>query len=256
MTEADCSSGGEVERRHERELSEMSRLLEEADRDKAQFLMKLAHEFRNTLSPILYAMEIQKRDADAPTQARSRRVMERQIAHLARLVDDLTDFSQISSGRLRLEKKATDLNRVLQEAVESARGLISASGQTLALQLSPEPVVCECDELRLAQVFGNLLTNAAKYGKPGASIEVQLTRQPGAALISVSDAGIGIEAHMLPRIFDLFVQTPEALRRSEGGLGIGLAIVRQLVSLHGGSVEAHSDGPGRGSRFSVRLPIQ
>jgi PAS domain S-box-containing protein len=229
--------------------------LKEVDRRKDEFLALLAHELRNPLAPIrnsLHAMQLA--GADPVIAARARAMMERQVGHLVRLVDDLLDVSRIMRGRIELRREGVELAAVVARAVETARPLIEAGRHELNVEIPADPVRLNADPVRLAQVFGNLLANAAKYTEPGGHIG--LTGEPvkGEIVVRVRDTGIGIPADMLARVFEPFVQTDAAREKSQGGLGLGLALVKSLVELHGGTVVACSDGPGRGSEFVVRLP--
>ena len=190
-----------------------------------------------------------------PDRERVQRLMERQIDHLVRLVDDLLEVSRISRGKIELLKERVDLASVIDHAVEMNGDLIEASGLELCVALPIEPLLLEADAVRLTQVFANLLNNAAKYTENGGSIWLKAERSGEEVIVSVRDNGMGISAEMLPRVFDLFTQSGRALDRAQGGLGIGLALSRSLVHLHGGQIEARSEGPGRGSEFTVRLPL-
>jgi PAS domain S-box-containing protein len=229
--------------------------LKEADRRKDEFLAILAHELRNPLAPIRNAIELlQRADGDPVITSQARSMLERQVRQMVRLVDDLLDISRISRGKLQLRRERLPLAAVVQSAVETSRPLIEARAHELTLGLPPEPVVVDGDPTRLAQVISNLLNNAAKYTERGGHIWLSVERQGSRALISVRDTGIGIPAEHLPHIFDMFSQVAPTLERSQGGLGIGLALVRGLVALHGGSIEARSS-PGKGSELIVRLPV-
>jgi PAS domain S-box-containing protein len=226
---------------------------EAGNRAKDEFLALLGHELRNPLSPILTALELMK--MQAPESLRQEREMiERQVQHVVRLVDDLLDVSRITRGMVSLERKRVDLVKVVERAIELASPLIEQRAHRLAVDLPPGLTV-DGDALRLSQVFANLLTNAAKFTPRGGTITIAGGPEGNSARVSVRDTGVGIRTSMLPRVFDLFVQEGQALDRSEGGLGLGLAIVRSLVELHGGAVEARSDGLGHGSEFRVLLPL-
>jgi PAS domain S-box-containing protein len=229
--------------------------LREADRRKDEFLATLAHELRNPLAPIRNALHLMRGPVHSGEDFEAERAMaERQVVHLARLVDDLMDVARISKGKIDLRKEVLDLAAVVRRAVASARTALDERGHRLVVDLPDEPIRLEGDPTRLEQVFWNLLNNAAKYTEPGG--EVRLTAEPGGGRVAVRvrDTGIGIEPAMLPRLFRMFVQVGEHRGHAQGGLGIGLGLVKSLVELHGGSIEAHSDGPGTGSEFVVRLP--
>lgn len=235
--------------------------LREADRRKDQFLATLAHELRNPLAPIRNGLQILKIvDPQAEEAVDVRKMMERQLDHMVRLVDDLLDISRITRNKLELRKERVELASVVASAVETSRPLIEANGHTFESRLPEEPIWLEADVTRLAQVLANLLNNAAKYTETGGRIELaavcqNLPERVGAeVVIQVTDSGIGISADMLPRVFDMFTQVDETQNRSQGGLGVGLTLVRQLVEMHGGAIEARSAGLGRGSEFVVRLP--
>jgi PAS domain S-box-containing protein len=231
--------------------------LKEADRRKDEFLATLAHELRNPLAPIrngLQVMKVAAGDAEAVEPARA--MMERQLGQLVHLIDDLLDVSRITRGKLALRWERIDLASVVQNAIEGSRPLIEASAHRLAVTLPPVPVWLDADPTRLAQVFANLLTNAAKYTERGGHIWLTAGRHGGEVIVSVKDTGIGIAADHLPRVFEMFSQAETALERSQGGLGIGLSLVRGLVEMHGGTVEARSEGLRRGSEFVVRLPVR
>src|SRR5439155_11201349 len=202
------------------------------------------------------ALELLRRADDNKTlmeQARS--MMERQVGQMVRLVDDLLDISRITKGKLQLRKERVELADVLNAAIETARPLIEASAHELTVTMPPQPVPVQADPTRLAQVFANLLNNAAKYTEKAGHIWLTAERRGGEAVVSVRDNGIGIAAEHLLHIFTMFSQMAPALERSQGGLGIGLALVKGLVELHGGTIEARSGGPGKGSEFTVHLPI-
>ena len=230
--------------------------LKEADRRKDEFLATLAHELRNPLAPIRIAVQLLRMaGALNPTAEEARDMIDRQVSQMVRLVDDLLDVSRITRGKLDLRKEQVDFAAVVQSALETARPLIERSGHSLTVSLPPEPVLLEADPVRLSQVIANLLTNAAKYTNQGGHIGL-IVKQVGAeVIVTVKDTGIGIASEHLPRLFEMFSQVAPALERSQGGLGIGLALVKGLVEMHGGSVVASSAGPGKGSQFVVRLPI-
>lgn len=230
--------------------------LREEDRRKDEFLATLAHELRNPLAPISSAIQILRLSNDlAPAVEMVRDVLERQVTHMVRLIDDLLEVSRITRGKLELRKEPVQLVSIISAAVETSRPTIEDAGHQLAITLSPEPMRLAADPLRLSQVIANLLNNAAKYAEPGGQIWLTARREGGEAVIAVRDSGIGISAEMLPRVFDLFAQVDRSSRRVQGGLGIGLTLAKNLVEMHGGSITAHSEGLGRGSEFVVRLPL-
>ena len=230
--------------------------LREADRQKDEFLAILAHELRNPLAPISNALQLLRRDgANSATMDEARDMLERQVGQVVRLVDDLMDISYITRNQLVLRKQRTELIAVVQSAVEACRPFIERRGHRLDVALPSQPVYLDADAARLAQVFSNLLNNAAKYTDPGGSIRLSVRTESGAVAIRVRDNGVGIAADMVERIFESFTQLDRSLERAQGGLGIGLSLVRGLVRMHGGTVEARSEGPGTGSEFVVRLPV-
>jgi PAS domain S-box-containing protein len=229
--------------------------LRDADRHKDEFLAMLAHELRNPLAPILNGLHIlrmSKLDGSATERVRS--MMEQQVRNLTRLVDDLLDVSRITRGKIQLRKQTTDLTSVVGHAVEAARPVIELRKHELVVSLPKEPVYLEADVTRLEQILTNLLNNASKYTEPGGSIWLTAERENSEVVLRVRDNGIGIPEELLPRVFDMFTQADRTLDRSQGGLGIGLTLVHRLVELHGGNVVAHSEGAGKGSEFTVRLP--
>ena len=230
--------------------------LRDADRRKDEFLATLSHELRNPLAPIRAAVEVMARArGDAAVVEQARQTMERQLLHLVRLTDDLLDVSRITQNKIELRRARIDLRAVIDSAIEATRPLFDRSDQTLTVALPDEPMWMHADFTRLAQAFSNLLNNAAKYTQSGGEIYVSAETGPHAAVVTVADTGAGIPAPMLPRIFDMFTQLQEHRDRTFGGLGIGLALARRLVELHGGTLEAHSEGIGCGSRFTTRLPL-
>jgi PAS domain S-box-containing protein len=226
--------------------------LREADQRKDEFLATLAHELRNPLAPIRNALEITRVTGGGE---RLRDMMERQVNHMVRLVDDLLEVSRLTRGQIELRKERMDLASAVRSALETSRPLIEAAGHHLTVSLPAEPLVVDADPVRLAQVFGNLLNNAAKYTEHGGRIELSAEREAHEAVVRVSDTGVGIPADMLPRVFEMFTQVDRSIGRSQGGLGIGLALVANLVRMHGGQVDASSAGPRQGSVFTVRLPL-
>ncbi len=238
------------------ERKRIEEALKEADRRKDQFLATLAHELRNPLAPLRNGLELLKLTrGDEDTLERTREMMERQLGHMVRLVDDLLDLSRINRGRIELRRERVELTKIVQQAVETSRPLIELAGQSFTITLAPQPVVVDADVTRLVQVFSNLLNNAAKYTPRGGRITLAVQRQGSDAVVSVRDTGAGIPPEMLPKVFEMFAQVDRSLHRANSGLGIGLSLVKALVEMHGGSVEARSDGPGRGSEFLVRLPV-
>jgi signal transduction histidine kinase/CheY-like chemotaxis protein len=221
-----------------------------ANRSKDEFLAVLGHELRNPLAPIVTALELMKRKAG---DSRERLIVERQVKHLGRLVDDLLDVSRIMRSKAVLTKDPVTVAQVVASGIDLVRPLLEQRQHIVTVAVE-EGTWVEGDPVRLAQVVSNLLNNAAKYSPPGAPISVEAHCEGPEVILRVRDTGIGINPSVLPRIFEPFVQEPQALDRAQGGLGLGLAIVRGLVHLHGGSVSAHSEGPGRGSEFVVRLP--
>jgi PAS domain S-box-containing protein len=254
----DISGKKAAEEAQERTIAELRRAeeaLREADRRKDEFLAVLAHELRNPLAPIRYAVALAKKSGSESRRPQAQAIIERQVEHMSRLLDDLLDVSRITRGTLILRRSPVDLASAVSAAQEAARPLIEAKGHTLSLKLPKKPIRLVADPVRLAQVLANILINAAKYTDAGGRIELEAAREGRELLVAIRDNGIGISAEMMPRMFTLFAQAAPALERSEGGLGIGLSLVRGLVELHGGSVSAHSRGVGQGSKFVVRLPI-
>lgn len=242
-----------------RDISERKRLyqqLQDADRRKDEFLAILAHELRNPLAPIRNALEILRLAGDNKAALEHvRTIMERQLQQMVRLIDDLLDVSRITRDKLVLRKEPIELAAVVRQAVETSRPLIEASGHQFTVAVPDEPIPVDADAARLAQVFANLLNNAAKYTERGGRIGLTVQREGNEAVVTVMDTGVGIRAEHLPHIFEMFAQVDQSLERSQGGLGIGLTLVKRLTEMHGGTVEARSDGPNKGSAFRVRLPI-
>jgi PAS domain S-box-containing protein len=227
-----------------------------ADRRKDEFLAMLAHELRNPLAPIGSAADMLRiAYANEPRVRQIGDIVARQVAHMRHLVDDLLDVSRVTRGLVTVEKKPLDLRRAVAEAAEQSRPLVDARGHRLEVHLGDTPLMIDGDHTRLVQVAANLLNNAAKYTPDGGRIDVELAVDGGQARLCVIDNGNGIGADLLPAVFDLFTQGSRTLDRAQGGLGLGLALVRKLVELHGGSVDAASAGPGKGSTFTVRLPL-
>jgi signal transduction histidine kinase len=242
------------------EITERARVelaLKEADRHKDEFLAMLAHELRNPLAPIYNAVQLMRRKSvDDPQLVWSRDVIERQTMHLSRLVDDLLDVSRITRGKINLTKELLDITNLISRAVETTHPLVVERAHDLVIDIPDEPLHVLGDPTRLTQALGNVLSNAAKYTERGGRIKVRVSREGPEVLIRVSDNGEGIPADLLPVIFNLFTQLDRTSGHAQGGLGIGLALVRKLVEMHGGSVTAHSEGAGRGSEFTIRLPFQ
>jgi signal transduction histidine kinase/ActR/RegA family two-component response regulator len=230
--------------------------LAEVARRKDEFLAMLAHELRNPLAPIRNALHLLGSDQslDAASRAQVRAMMERQVNHMVRLVDDLVDMSRISRGTIELRRAPTPLAAVIRNAVDASAPLVTAGRHALTVDVD-ESLVVDADPVRIAQVFGNLLNNAAKYGEPGGHIQLVARRDEAEAVVSIVDDGIGIEPTMLPHVFELFTQERRAQHRAQDGLGIGLTLVRTLVEMHGGRVDASSAGRGCGAEFVVRLPL-
>jgi PAS domain S-box-containing protein len=230
--------------------------LRQADRRKDEFLATLAHELRNPLAPLRNALEILKSpNVESAVIDQARGMMDRQVRQLVRLVDDLLDVSRIMQGKIELRKERINLAVAVQHALETAQPAISAAGHQLRCDLPSEPLILDADPIRIAQAISNLLHNSAKYTEPGGHISISAARENGEAVVRVRDTGVGIAPDMLPRIFDLFVQAERKQDRSQGGMGIGLTLVRSLAEIHGGRVSAQSEGPGKGSEFILRLPL-
>lgn len=239
-------------KRAERAVRQRVQELQESERHISEFLAMLSHELRNPLAPMVNSLALMRRD---PGQNPSMLgILERQVAHLSHIVDDLLDVSRITRGKIRLRKEIADLNGMVLRALESARPLIDARGHAVELDFCAEKLFVDADATRISQVALNLINNAAKYTPAGGRISISLSRENGEGVLKVRDNGIGISPELLPKVFDLFVQGDRALDRSEGGLGIGLTIARRIVEMHGGSTTASSEGPGKGAEFVVRLP--
>jgi PAS domain S-box-containing protein len=245
----------EARREAEARLQAANAQLSLADRRKDEFLATLSHELRNPLAPMRSALDVLKFKLGPAADPRLLEAFDRQLRHLTRLVDDLMEVSRITQGRMQLSRAPVELAALVHGAARDLAPMMAAAGHTLRVFAAAPPVMVDGDATRLAQVVLNLLTNAAKYTPDGGAIELHLACTPGEAEIRVRDNGIGIPASALPTVFDMFSQLEPALERSQGGLGIGLALVRGIVALHGGTVAAASEGPGRGSEFTVRLPL-
>jgi len=242
----------------QREVIERARAeeaLQEADRNKNEFLAMLAHELRNPLAPIHNALQLMCMQPSAEQSQWAQEVIQRQLAYLTRLVDDLLDVSRITRGKIALTREPLEVATLITRALETIGPLLQERGHTLTLQVPAEPLRVDGDSTRLIQALGNVLGNAAKYTDRGGRIELICVRQETEVEIHVRDNGIGIPAELLPRIFDLFTQLDRRSDQSAGGLGIGLALVRRLVEMHGGSISALSAGAGAGSEFVIRLPL-
>lgn len=252
---ADILAQGIERKRLEDEVRKRVEALAEADRRKDEFLAMLGHELRNPLSPALTALHVLKeRPSDDPTAVRARDVAERQLRNMARIVDDLLDVSRITRGKIELRREPLELQAVLTRCADTLRPHLEAQQHELRCSCTDEPIYVYADLTRIDQVLANLLTNAAKYTEPGGTIWLSLEREGADAVIRVRDTGIGIPKELLPHLFELFVQNERSLDRAQGGLGIGLTLVRRLVEMHGGSVAAASGGPNQGSEFTIRLP--
>ncbi len=228
----------------------------QADRRKDEFLATLAHELRNPLAPIRNAARaIRLKAANDPQLQRAQEIIDRQIDHLTRLVDDLLDISRITHGKIELQRELVPLQTVVEYAIEVTRPLLEARRHEFSFEPQDESVWVLGDPARLSQSVANLLMNAVKFTEPGGSVQVGIHRSPTHAVVRVRDSGIGMPEELLDRVFDLFAQGDSSLDRTQGGLGLGLSLVKRLVELHGGSVDAHSDGPGKGSEFNIRVPI-
>ncbi len=239
----------------EQERLESEQALRDADRRKDEFLATLAHELRNPLAPILHALQIVQLSQDEDVRENALRIIERQHRQIVHLVDDLLDISRISQGKVELRRQRVDIVTAIHAAVETSRPMVDASHHQLTVRLpASNSVVVDGDETRLCQIVANLLNNAAKYTPHGGHIEVEVRAEGATALINVRDSGVGIAPEMLPLVFDMYTQVDRSRAHAQGGLGIGLALVKRLVELHGGRVCARSDGPGRGSEFTLELP--
>ncbi|HVG05218.1 MAG TPA: ATP-binding protein, partial [Burkholderiaceae bacterium] len=238
---------------HERQAAEDA--LKSADQRKDEFLATLAHELRNPLAPIRNGLQIMRMTSDADAIARAQLMMERQLQQMVRLVDDLLDVSRITTGKLVLRTERVSLREVMVTAIDAVRPLVDAKRHTLSVDLPANSVELDADPTRLSQILSNILNNAVKYTEPGGSIRVTARLAYGAVEIRVSDTGIGIAADKLPAVFEMFTQFDASPERMHGGLGVGLALAKRLVQLHGGTITVSSDGLGHGSEFTVRLPV-
>lgn len=242
-------------REHLEQRAASEAALRVADQRKDEFLATLGHELRNPLSPLLNAVHLLKASRlTDPMAVRVSAVMERQIHHLVRLVDDLLEVSRITRGLIKIQREHVDIALILQAAIDTTKPLLDGSSHTLTMEVPAEPLTVYGDAVRLTQVFSNLLTNAAKYTDAGGRIEIRVTRHADRVAVAVRDNGIGIAPDQLTSVFDMFTQVDRSNRRAQGGLGIGLTLVRSLVEMHGGRVEARSGGIGQGSEFLIELP--
>ncbi|HEV8150630.1 MAG TPA: PAS domain-containing protein, partial [Gemmatimonadales bacterium] len=229
--------------------------LRQADRRKDEFLATLSHELRNPLAPLRNSLHLLRTRGGDRKSERTYEMMEQQLNRLVRLVDDLLEVSRITGGKIALRKEPVSLASVVESAVETSRPLLEAASHQFRVQLPQDPLVVEADSMRLAQVVSNLLNNAAKYTQEGGHVTLSAWREGEEAVLRVADDGLGIPREMLPRVFEMFAQVDRTLKRAQGGLGIGLALARSLVEMHGGRIEAHSAGLHQGSEFVVRLPL-
>ncbi|HZP88813.1 MAG TPA: response regulator [Burkholderiales bacterium] len=230
--------------------------LREADKRKDNFIATLAHELRNPLAPIRNAIAVMRQKGPStPDVQWCRDVIDRQVEQMARLLEDLLDVSRITRGKITLRRERVLLSTVIEQAVEMARPLVDAPGHELKVSMPASPVLIDGDPTRLAQIFCNLLTNAAKYTEGKGVIRLSAEQHDGQIVVEVQDSGIGISAEHLPRLFEMFGQVESALQRAQGGLGIGLSLAKALVEMHGGQISAHSEGLGKGTTFTVRLPV-
>src|SRR5688572_1748036 len=249
-------------RRRQYELRDMLVDADRARRQRDEFLAMLGHELRNPLGAISAAVQVLNRVGSPQREASDMREMiERQAAHLTRLVDDLLDVSRVHSGRIALQRETADLNEIARQCLQACQGLVAAQRHKVTFTPAPERLAVDADPVRIEQVINNLLTNAIKYTPAGGEIALSVSREPPAvpggaeqAVVCVRDSGIGIPRDMLEQVFELFTQGERQLDRSQGGVGLGLTLVRRLVQMHGGTVTARSEGPGKGSTFEVRLP--
>ena len=243
-------------KRTEQRLQERERELAETSRRKDEFLATLAHELRNPLAPIRNSLHLLRLAAgENGGLEQVHEMIERQVNHMIRLVDDLMDVSRITRDLIELRREPVELADVINAAVETARPIVESGNHELTVSVPSESLILEADPVHLTQVLANLLNNAAKYTEPGGQIWLSARREESRAVVSVRDTGVGIPSTMLPKVFDLFTQLDRTYSRGQGGLGIGLTLVKRLVELHGGEVGAYSQGPGQGSEFVVRLPL-
>jgi len=243
-------------RQLEEHLRKMATDLSDVNHRKDEFLATLAHELRNPLAPIRNSLHLLRLSGElSPSLDPVREIMERQVNQMVRLIDDLLDVSRISHGKIELQREPIELATIISTAVETVQPLIDAAGHQLALSLPAEPIILDADPVRLAQIIGNLLNNAAKYTKPGGQIWLSALNEGNQAVISIRDTGVGIPAVMLPLVFEMFAQVDRTLTQAQGGLGIGLTLAKTFIEMHGGRIDAHSDGLDQGSEFVVYLPM-
>jgi len=239
------------------ELARANEALRHADQRKDEFLATLAHELRNPLAPIRNALEIMRVASDKPAAIENARdIVERQVGQMVRLINDLLDVSRITRGKLSLKMESIGISEAIEAAVETSKPLVEGAGLTFRQSIADEPLRVQGDRLRLAQVFSNLLNNSAKYTESGGEVTLTASREGKDVVVRVRDTGVGIPKELVPNVFELFTQVDRTLNRAQGGLGIGLALVQQIVALHGGTVVAKSEGVGKGAEFSVRLPAE
>jgi PAS domain S-box-containing protein len=240
----------------EQDMRRLNEELAQANRRKTEFLATLAHELRNPLAPLSNGLHLMRMASTKPeVLEKTRQMMERQVQHMVHLVDDLLDVARISTGKVDLRRGRIDLKDVVATAVETSASLIDSGGHTLSVELPPQPLPMDADSTRIAQVVSNLLNNAAKYTPQGGRIALRAWAEGQQAVLAVTDTGVGIEPDALSKVFEMFAQVPSSTNKPQGGLGIGLSLVQSLVALHGGSVSAASAGAGKGSTFTVRLPL-
>jgi CheY-like chemotaxis protein len=235
-----------------RRMEEASR---DAERRKDEFLATLAHELRNPLAPIRNGLTVLRNTDNVEVSKSIHSILDRQVNHITRLIDDLLEISRFALGKIEVRRAAVDLKTVLNRAVEMSQPFIEAGRHRLELSMPPEPMMVHADGVRLTQVFSNILINASKYTLEGGTISLNVEKQGDHVVVAIRDSGIGIPPHMLTRIFELFTQVDSYDSQANRGLGVGLAMARLLVDLHGGTIEARSEGLGKGSEFLVRLPV-
>ena len=240
----------------EQDMRRLNEELAQSNRRKTEFLATLAHELRNPLAPLSNGLHLMRMASTKPELLeKTRQMMERQVQHMVHLVDDLLDVARISTGKVELRRRPMDLKEVVATAVETSASLVEAGGHALSVDVPPQPLPMDADPTRIAQVVSNLLNNAAKYTPQGGRIALRVWTEGQQAVLSVTDSGVGIDADAIPKVFEMFAQVPSSAGKPQGGLGIGLSLVQSLVALHGGSVSATSPGSGKGSTFTVRLPL-